>query len=52
MDKETTKQIIKYFDNIYYLIIQSNKESKEVKKILCTIDELSNKIEDLKHNIN
>ena len=52
MDKETTKQIIKHLNNIYYLIIQSNKESKQVKKILSTIDDLQNKIEDLKNNIN
>ena len=47
MKKEIKKEIIKHLDNIYYLIIQNNKESKEVKKILSLVDELQNKTEDL-----
>jgi len=48
MNKIIIKDLIKYLDNIYYLIIQNNKESKEIKKILSLVDELQNKIEDLK----
>ena len=48
MNKIIIKDLIKHLDNIYYLIIQNNKESKEIKKILSLVDELQNKIEDLK----
>ena len=40
--------IINELDNIYNTILETNKETKEVKKILSLIDELQNKIENLK----
>ena len=50
MNKTTIKDFINYLDNMYYLIMQNNKESKETKKILSLIDELQNKIENLNTN--
>lgn len=40
--------IINELDNIYNIILETNKETKEIKKILSLIDELQNKIENLK----
>jgi hypothetical protein len=40
--------IINDLDSIYNTILTTNKETKEVKKILSLIDELQNKIENLK----
>ena len=40
--------IINELDNIYNTILSTNKDAKEVKKILSLIDELQNKIENLK----
>lgn len=40
--------IINDLDNIYNTILENNKETKEVKEILLLIDELQNKIENLK----
>jgi hypothetical protein len=40
--------IIDDLDNIYNTILENNKHTKELKKILSLIDELQNKIENLK----
>lgn len=40
--------ILNNLDNIYNTILTDNKDTKERKKILSLIDELQNKIENLK----
>lgn len=42
------KNLILELDNIYNAILTNNKETDEVVEILSLIDELQNKIEDLK----
>jgi len=40
--------IIEDLDSIYNTILETNKETKEVQEVLSLIDELQNKIENLK----
>ena len=44
MNQETKKEIINNLDDVYSKIIDNNKESEEIKKILSLIDDLQNEI--------
>ena len=47
MNQEIKQEILNNLDDVYTKIIDNNKESEEIKKILSLIDELQNEIEDI-----
>ncbi len=47
MNQEIKKELINNLDDVYSKIIDNNKESEEIIKILSLIDELQNEIEDI-----
>lgn len=44
MKEEIKKEILNNLDDVYTKIIDNNKESEEIHKILSLIDELQNEI--------
>lgn len=44
MKEKIKQEILNNLDDVYTKIIDNNKESEEIKKILSLIDELQNKI--------
>tara|TARA_R100000773_G_scaffold24109_2_gene21202 strand:- start:226 stop:372 length:147 start_codon:yes stop_codon:yes gene_type:complete len=47
MKREIIKEILNNLDDVYSIIINNNKESKKIIKILSLIDELQTEIYDL-----
>ena len=45
MNQEIKQELINNLDDVYSKIIDNNKESEEIKKILSLIDELQYEIE-------
>ena len=47
MKEQIKKEILNNLDDVYSIIINNNKESKKINKILSLIDELQTEIDDL-----